>query len=234
MSDHGIGTGLSVGVRNAALVLAALMSAGTGVAHGQSTSYRADVTAPPIRLERAREIALARSAAPSAVSAGATVYVLEGNDWIVGEKGTSGVACWVSRSRPNSLEPHCFDEEGAATILPIHMHEARLQLEGRSKEEIDREIAAGLVSGRFRLPSRPAMSYMMSSGQMLVSDGGENVGKWQPHLMIYFPYLEAGDLGLAGEPSTDAAMVVDPGKALSNILILTRSFVDPGSGGTAK
>jgi hypothetical protein len=78
------------------------------------------------------------------------------------------------------------------------------------------------------------MSYMMSGGQVLVSDEGQNAGRWQPHLMIYYPYLQAESLGLYGEASTDAAMVVDPGKALSNIMIVVRSFVDPVTGDAGK
>jgi hypothetical protein len=218
---------LAVRVSGIAAVLTCGALGGADGAAGQSSSFQAGQPVPPVRLERSQEIALAKSAAPAAVSTGATIHVLEGEDWVIAEKGTTGVECWVARSRPNSIEPHCFDAEGAATILPIHMHEARLRLQGRSKAEIDGEIAAGVVSGRFRLPARPAMSYMMSAGQVLVSDEGQNVGRWQPHLMIYYPYLQAESLGLYGEASTDAAIVVDPGKALSNIMIVVRSFVDP-------
>ena len=189
-------------------------------------------TAPPTRLERAYEIALARSAAPASVSSEATIYVLQGDDWVVAHEGTNGVVCWVTRSRPGSLEPHCFDEEGARTIVPIHMYEARRQLEGVPADQIDREVAEGIRSGKFRLPSRPVMSYMMSSGQILISDDGRNVGQWMPHLMIYYPYLEADALGLGGEPSTEAGLVVDPGTALSNLVIVVRDFVDPVDAGS--
>lgn len=223
------GTGMARGL---VMALAGMSVTAPSVA-GQSSSYRANDGAAPIRMERAQEIALARSAAPAAVSSAATIHVLEGNEWVIAEQGTSGVECWVARSRPNSVEPHCFDAEGSRTVLPIHMHQARLQLQGRTEEEIDREIADGLVSGRFRLPTRPAMSYMMSSGQVLISDDGQNVGKWQPHLMIYYPYLESDKLGLHGEPSTDAAIVVDAGQALSNIMIVVRTFVDPHAAGGA-
>lgn len=221
------------GVGRVLVIAFAGVSATAPSVAGQSSSYRATEVVAPIRMERAQEIALARSAAPAVVSSAATIHVLEGRDWVIAEQGTSGVECWVARSRPNSIEPHCFDAEGSRTILPIHMHQARLQLQGRTEEEIDREIADGLVSGRFQLPARPAMSYMMSSGQVLISDEGQNVGKWQPHLMIYYPYLDADKLGLHGEPSTDAAIVVDPGQALSNIMIVVRTFVDPYPAGGA-
>ena len=71
------------------------------------------------------------------------------------------------------------------------------------------------------------MSYMMSPDQVLYSDEGRNVGRWQPHLMIYYPHLSAADLGLAGEPSTAAATVVDEGCAVSNIMIVVKDFAAP-------
>lgn len=43
--------------------------------------------------------------------------------------------------------------------------------------------------------------------------------------MIYFPYLTEEGIGLSGPPSSEAAMIVDPGTPLSNILILVDDFV---------
>lgn len=211
--------------------LAVMLTPTHGVA--QSAFATTDATRPT-RLDRATEIALAKSAAPANVSADATIYVLDGQDWVVAEEGTNGVECWVSRSRPGSLEPHCFDQEGARTILPIHMFKARQQLRGVAPDEIEREVAEGISNGRFRLPTRPALSYMMSSGQVLISDDGRNVGEWMPHLMIYYPYLESDALGLAGPPSTEAGLVVDPGTALSNLVIVVRDFVDPVTGNVGR
>jgi hypothetical protein len=179
---------------------------------------------PRALLPREREIALARSAAPPAVSREATVMVLTERGFEVALRGTNGVTCVVNRSHPQSLEPHCFDAEGSATILPMELRRTELLREGRSTEEIDREIAAGLLKGTYRLPRRPAMSYMMSRDQVLYNDEGRHVGRWQPHLMIYYPHLSSADLGLGGDPSTAAAMVVDEKRALSNIMIVVKDF----------
>ena len=87
-------------------------------------------------------------------------------------------------------------------------------------------LADGIVSGRFRLPRRPAMSYMMSYDQQLIGDDGRAAQRWQPHLMIYYPYITGTELGLgAGDLKT--AMVVDGGKPLANIMIVLRDFVQP-------
>lgn len=194
---------------------------------GAAQSAAAGRAGPRLMLPRDREIALARSAAPAAVSRDATVLVLTERGFEVAEAGSNGVTCVVNRSQPESLEPHCFDAEGSATVLPIELRRTEMLRDGRSADEIDREIEDGLRTGRYHLPQRPAMSYMMSSGQILYDDEGNRVGRWQPHLMIFYPHLTAGDLGLGTTPSTDAAVVVDPGEPLANIMVVVRSFVDP-------
>jgi len=190
-------------------------------------SAAAGRTGPRIMLPREREIALARSAAPREVSGDATVMILTERGFEVAETGRNGVTCVVNRSQPESLEPHCFDAEGSATVLPIELRRTELLREGKGLAEIDREIGQGLVAGKYRLPRRPAMSYMMSSGQVLYDDDGTRVGKWQPHLMIFYPNLTPADLGLGAEPSPRAAVVVDPGQPLSNIMVVVKDFVDP-------
>lgn len=180
---------------------------------------------PRIMLSLAEEVALARSAAPAAVSSDATVYAWNGEAYDVAVEGTNGVSCYVGRSWPESLEPHCFDTEGSRTILPIHLYETALLAQGAERSEIDAGVAEGLRTGRFRLPARPAMSYMMSAGQRLISDEGVPVGAWEPHLMIYYPWMTAEDLGLGSEASLAAGLVVDPGTPLSTIVVLVRDFV---------
>jgi hypothetical protein len=182
-------------------------------------------------LPREREIALARSAAPPAVSDSATVYVLGASGWEIAVPGSNGVACHVNRSWVESLEPHCYDAEGAATILPMELRRTELLHQGRSVAEADRDIAAGLAAGRFRLPRRLVMSYMMSAAQQLVGDDGRPVGAWRPHLMIFFPSLTAAELGLGANQDPRAAILVDPGKPTANVMIIVREFIQPRSVG---
>ena len=176
-------------------------------------------------MPRADEVLLARSAAPASVSDKARVLVFADTGFVVATPGTNGVTCLVNRSWPASLEPHCFDSEGAETILPIEIARTMLYHRGRSESEADREIADGLVSGRFRLPRRPAMSYMMSEGQVLVDDDGKMVGRWRPHIMIYYPYLKTSDVGFGSTPDMKVGMVSESGKATSNLMIAMPQFV---------
>jgi len=207
------------------LLFLTLMSLAAGSVSAQSES--AGQSGPRSTMDRDLEIALARSAAPSAVSETATVLVFTQSGYQVAVNGTGGVTCYVSRSWLESVEPHCFDEEAASTILPMSLKTTEMRHEGAAPEEIDAAIAEGLRTGEFRLPTRPAMSYMMSSAQVLYNDQGEYVGAWKPHLMIYYPYLTSEALGLMGPPSTEAAVVVDPGTPRANIMIVVNDFVDP-------
>lgn len=187
--------------------------------------------AEPVRLPLAEEVALARSAAPASVSEAATVLVLEegGTRWVVAEEGSNGATCYVSRTWPGSLEPHCFDPEGSKSILPIHLRTLELGHAGASEEEIEREIEAGVRAGRFHYPARPAMSYMLSSAQQLVGDDGQPVGAWKPHLMIYWPGLTRADLGAAGDGPVvaDSMVLVDEGTAEACLIIVYPEFVEP-------
>ena len=207
------------------LLLLTLMSLSAGSLSAQSES--AGQSGPRSTMDRDLEIALARSAAPSAVSETATVLVFTQDGYRVAVEGTGGVTCYVSRSWVESVEPHCFDHEAATTILPMSLKTTEMRHEGAAPEEIDAVIAEGLRNGEFRLPTRPAMSYMMSSAQVLYNDEGEYVGAWKPHLMIYYPYLTGEELGLMGPPSIEAAIVVDPGTPRANIMIVVNDFVDP-------
>jgi hypothetical protein len=108
-----------------------------------------------------------------------------------------------------------------------------LRHHGRSSEDVEREIAAGLSSGRFRTPRRPALSWMLSGAQRLMSDDGKPVGRWRPHLMIYYPYLTATELGLGTVPDLKGAVLVDGGTPSSNLMIVTSDFVQPERMATA-
>ena len=183
-------------------------------AHAQSSTHE-------------KEIALARSAAPAEVSARATVLVLRDGKYVEGVKGTNGVTCYVSRSQPEAVEPECFDAEASATILPIDILQTELRLAGKSSAEVDRVVAEKIHSGEFKLPRRPAMVYMMSAAQILYAPDGRRVGAWKPHLMLYYPYVRAQDLGL--EKPGPLISFQNEGGAMSSIVIPVAEFVQPAS-----
>jgi hypothetical protein len=190
----------------------------------------AQTTAPSrsgrrLLLARDHEIVLARSAAPPSVSARARVLVFTDSGFVVADSGSNGVTCVVNRSWPLSLEPHCFDAEGAVSIMPQELRRAELGHRDVPSAEIDREIADGLATGRFRAPRRPALTYMMSAGQLLYDDNGRRVGAWRPHLMVYYPYLTNAELGLSSRPDMKLGSVFQEGGPLSSLVIVMGEFV---------
>jgi hypothetical protein len=109
----------------------------------------------------------------------------------------------------------------------MEMRRVEMLAQGHPVEDVEREIAEGIIAGRFRVPARPAMSYMMSCAQQLISDDGRPVGKWRSHLMIYYPYLTNEGIGMAEGPDLKAAVVVNPGTPEANIMIPVQDFITP-------
>lgn len=173
-----------------------------------------------------REIALARSAAPASISADARVLMLADTGYVTIAPGTSGVTCVVNRSWDRSLEPHCYDPEGSATVMRIELRRELLRHLGKSEKEIASDLGEALLAGTLKLPSRPALSYMMSAGQLLYDDSGKYVGRWRPHLMIYYPNLSTDRMGFPKRPEMAVGMVANDGEAESSLIILMAKFVD--------
>lgn len=184
---------------------------------------------PRALLPNAEEIRLAKSAAPASVTAGARILVFTPSGYVTAEPGTTPVTCLVSRSWPAAVEPECFDEEASATILPVEIFRTEAYHRGMTPAEVEREVDQGLASGRFRVPKRPAVVYMMSAGQRLISDDGHPAGAWKPHLMIYYPHLTNEAVGHAGEPTEAAGLVVDSGRPWANLMVVVPAFVPVGS-----
>ena len=98
--------------------------------------------------------------------------------------------------------------------------------------EIEAEIGKGLMTGTFRVPTRPVMTYMMSAEQRLYSDDGSFVGKWRPHIMIYYPYLTPASFGMPAAPEMKVGMVSEGGRYDSSFIVVMQSFVELSPSGT--
>jgi hypothetical protein len=198
----------------ATVLAAVLMPAGAG-------AQSAGAGEPGLRtlLPRAEEVALARSAATPDVSDSAAVWVLTATGYELAIPGTGGVSCLVSRDWLQSLEPICYDAEGAETIMKIGMRRIEMLHQG--------VLAAAIATGELRLPTRPALAYMLSSAQRLISDDGRPVGAWAPHLMLYYPYMSAAALGIGPAGVGGTTFVSDGGTPLAVLIVKLQDFVDP-------
>jgi hypothetical protein len=159
--------------------------------------------------ERTAEIALARSAAPVAISRDADVMVLGRHSYEIAAKGKNGFVCMVLRSwtagtddpdfwNPKLRAPICFNSPAARSYLPIILKKTDLILAGRSKAQMAEDINAAFEKKELPIQESGAMCYMMSK-QGYLSDRD---GQWHPHLMFFTPLTEpvAWGADLSGSP----------------------------------
>ncbi len=171
-------------------------------------------------LPREREIALAESAGPPGAAKGATIYILAEAGYTIAREGTSGFSCLVVRTRPDTLEPICYDPEGTATRLPADLAEARLRGEGKPEEVIRREISEGFRTGTYRAPRRAGIAYMLSEENQVFN--GEKVIPYPPHVMIYAPYVTNKEIG-ADFSSPWHPWVLEEGTPGAYIMVVVRT-----------
>jgi hypothetical protein len=174
------------------MLVASVVSAGATAQPSQPSYPRMASLSQYLMTNRAEEIALARSAAPAAISDGATVLVLEPHGYVIAVEGKNGFVCLVDRAwmspfdapqfwNPKLRGPMCLNPEAARSILPMTYKRAALVLAGRSREEIKKGIEAALAARQLPPLESGAMSYMMSKQGYL----DDRAGHWIPHLMFY-------------------------------------------------
>jgi hypothetical protein len=161
--------------------------------------------------DRDTEIAMARSAAPVAISRDATVMVLSEHGYVTAVKGKNGFVCVVERAwmspadsptfwNPKLRGPVCFNPPAARSILPTTIERTKLAIAGKSNSEI---IAANkqAYDKKELPPLEPgSMSYMMSKRGYLTADGGNLA-----HIMVYTPHLDPANWG-NGLPNSPAML----------------------------
>ena len=159
--------------------------------------------------DRDAEIALAKSAAPEALSSEAEILVLDRDGYHTAIQGKNGFTCVVERGWMSPLDapdfwnpklrgPVCYNPPAVRTILPYTILRTKLILSGKSKAQMNQTILALLAAGQLPPPEPGAMSYMMSKDGYL----GDGAGHWHPHLMFHLARMSAATWGanLPGSP----------------------------------
>lgn len=178
------------------------------------------------------EIALARSAAPAAISARAEVMVLGRRGYSTAVPGTNHFVCMVERSwdaaigdpnfwNPNIRGPDCFNAAAAATYLPVLLLKTRLALAGKSQTQIGAAVEAAFRQKQLPPIAPGAVCYMLSKRGYL-DDQARN---WHPHLMFPAPLAmrDAWGANLKGSPILASA---DPGDHLVIFLVPVSRWSD--------
>ncbi len=184
----------------ACLALAA--SALIGAAAHAADSYPRMAPVKAYLMDRGREIALARSAAPASISKDATVLVLTPTGYETAVTGTNGFVCWVARGfsgapdwperwNPKIRAAGCDNPQAARSVTPIAKLRTAMTLAGRSDVQIADRIKAALRTKEIPPLEPGAMCYMMSKSSYLSDDGGHDMA----HVMFYVPFKDGADWG---------------------------------------
>jgi hypothetical protein len=221
-----------------------LSAAGQGYAQKSKAVYsRMAPTAQYLMRDQEAEIALARSAAPAAVSGDATILVLKEHGYETAVKGKNGFVCAVERSwmgpvdspefwNPNMRGPVCFNPPAARSVLPITYKRTELALSGLSRTQLVASMQDLVRKKELPALEPGAMSYMMSrEGQL-----GDAVGHWHPHLMFYSARSDGADWGadVAGSPVLLNPQFQGAPEPLATFIVRVPAWSDgtPGSGHT--
>jgi hypothetical protein len=186
------------------IILAGLLGSRALPARAAEMPYPRMAPIEQYLMERNAEIALARSAAPEAISRDATVLILGRHGFETAVNGKNGFVCMVERGWvgsfdwPESRNPKiraadCLNPPAARSILPIAEMRTELMLAGRTEAEIIEKIRAALNSKELPALQPGAMSYMMSKDSYLTDDGEHNGS----HLMFYIPLSDPAAWGAA-------------------------------------
>ena len=173
-------------------VLVALISSLSAAAQNTATPYPEMAPLEQYLMDRAAEIALARSAAPESISRDATVLVLTRRGYETAVEGKNGWVCWVGRAwlsmfdhpefwNPKIRAADCTNPPGSRSILPYAFKRTELLLAGRSKQEAIASLKSAIDKKVFPALEPGTMSYMMSKASYLTDDGDHNL----PHVMFF-------------------------------------------------
>jgi len=180
----------------------ALLGAGLqALAQDAKTPYPTMAPLGQYLMDRDAEIALARSAAPEAISRDAEVAVLGQHGYETVAKGKNGFVCIVERAWMSSFDdpgfwnprlrgPICYNPPASQTILPLTFKRTELVLAGLTKAEVIEGLRA-FGKKELRGTGPGAMSFMLSKAGYL----GDAAGHWLPHLMFFVPQTEASAWG---------------------------------------
>jgi hypothetical protein len=143
-------------------------------------------------MDRDAEIALARSAAPDAISHDASVIVLTRHGYETAVEGKNGWVCWVGRGwmgmfdhpefwNPKVRAAECINPPAVRSVLPYAYKRTELLLAGHSKQEVIAAIKAAIDKKELPALEQGTVSYMMSKDSYLSDYGGHDA----PHMMFY-------------------------------------------------
>jgi hypothetical protein len=171
------------------------------------------------RMPAALETQYALSAAPPAMRAKATVYLLDPQKgYYLSRQGTNGLACAVQRTqwemadfRDDIYYGICFDAAGVKTYLRLVLDTAELRAQGVSPAAVKAEVEKRFRDKTYLPPAKPGISYMVGPIMRTIGPPDMKVHTMaMPHLMFYAPYLTNEDIGATMPDFSDHASLAYP------------------------
>ena len=173
-------------------LVGALIATRAGAAQEAKQPYPTMAPIEQYLMNRDAEIALARSAAPDAISHDASVIVLTRHGYETAVQGKNGWVCWVGRGwmamfdhpefwNPKVRAADCLNPPAARSILPYAYKRTELLLAGHSKLEVIAAIKAAIDKKELPALEPGTVDYMMSKSSYLTDNGDHNGS----HLMFY-------------------------------------------------
>jgi hypothetical protein len=162
------------------------------MAQDAATPYPTMAPIEQYLMDRTAEIALARSAAPDAISQDASVIILTRHGYETAVQGKNGWVCWVGRGwmamfdhpefwSPKVRAADCLNPPAARSVLPYAYKRTELVLTGHSKLEVIAAIKSAIDKKELPALEPGTISYMMSKSSYLTDSGDHNV----PHIMFF-------------------------------------------------
>jgi len=214
------------------VLVAGLGSACQGQAQNPKEPYPSMAPLDQYLMDRTAEIALARTAAPPAISGDAEVLVMGPHGYETAVKGKNGFVCVVQRSwtaeidnpnfwNPKLRAPICFNPPAARSYLPFTIKKTEWILGGQSKAQMFESIKTALDKKELPMPEPGAMCYMLSKQGYL----GDPYGHWHPHVMFFVPPTDAAAWG-ADLPGSPVLSDDDPQDRLTIFMVPVAKWSD--------
>ena len=174
------------------VLVAALITPRPAAAQDPQQPYPTMAPVEQYLMDRDAEIALARSAAPDAISHDASVIVLTRHGYETAVQGKNGWVCWVGRGwmgmfdhpefwNPKVRAADCLNPPATRSVLPYAYKRTELILAGHSKQEVIAAIKDAIDKKELPSLEQGTVSFMMSKDSYLTDYGGHNAA----HMMFF-------------------------------------------------
>jgi hypothetical protein len=188
-----------------------------------------------LMVDRAAEIALARSAAPESISRDAEVQILGRHGFETAVEGKNGFVCIVARSWTSAADadfwdpkvrvPMCVNAAAAHSYLARLAKETEWGLAGRTLEQMKEAVTAAIAQKEFPPMEPGAMCYMLSKQGF----GGDTLPHWPPHLMFFYSDTDPAIWG-ANLPGSPVMGMSDPVERITQFVIPVQRWSDGTEG----